>query len=96
MQAWGPLVILSLLEHHLCSKITKKFLLLGAPLGPLEVGPLVFELKVTLDRYASAARMTEELATLLMLQHLLWHNFCRIREFPLSTFADHLETAYQS
>ena len=51
MQAWGPLVVLSLLEHQFYCKITKEFLLLGAPLGPL-----VFELKVTLDRYATVAK----------------------------------------
>ena len=48
MQAWGPLVILSKLQHQFYSKITKEFLVLR------DRGPLVFELKVTLVRYTTA------------------------------------------
>ena len=52
MQAWGPVVILSKLKHKFYNEITKELYLLGGR------GPLVFELKVTLVRYATAYHST--------------------------------------
>ena len=58
MQAWGPLVILSKLQHQFYNKITKEFDLLRALRGR---GPLVFELKVTLVRYATGMKSYKQI-----------------------------------